>query len=40
MQPIITDGVVWSVCWSVCHDSDPYINGTINQVVPRKHVFS
>jgi len=23
MRPIVTDGVAWCVCWSVCHDREP-----------------
>jgi len=23
MQSVVTDGVAWSVCWSVCHDREP-----------------
>jgi len=26
MRPIVTDGVAWSVCRSVCHDREPCRN--------------
>ena len=27
MPPVVTDGVAWSVCLSVCHSSEPCENG-------------
>jgi len=27
MRPFVTDGVMWSVCLSVCHTSEPCKNG-------------
>jgi len=31
MSPIVTDGVAWSVCRSVCHDREPCKNGRTDQ---------
>jgi len=31
MLPIVTDGVAWSVCRSVCHDREPCKNGWTDQ---------
>jgi len=47
MRPIVTDGVAWSVCLSVCHDREPSKMaeptemrfGMWTRVGPRKHVL-
>ena len=47
MRPIVTDGVAWSVCLSVCQNREPCKTaeliempfGMCTQVGPRKHVL-
>ena len=47
MRPIVTDGVAWSVCLSVCHDREPSKMaepidmrfGMWTRVGPRKHAL-